>query len=202
MSTLRLIKLDGIPRHQKNGQRAHALRSQDKHALDICRRRGTRMEDGVTTLPKLGSGIGTVDVDDDIRRIQQNDQINVFPQRYHQLRSRVKKTGVTASRSRSGLMDVIGTDIAIVGAGGASLCAAIAVAEADSSLTLALISKVYPMRSHTVAAEGGAASGDQGQRPVWTAISTTPVSGGDWLCDQDAVKLFVDTTLELLQLEH
>jgi fumarate reductase flavoprotein subunit len=60
-------------------------------------------------------------------------------------------------------MDVIEIDIAMVVAGGAGLRAAIAVAEADSSLTLALISKVYPMRSHTVAAEGGAA-GDQGQR--------------------------------------
>src|SRR5674476_1187771 len=52
-------------------------------------------------------------------------------------------------------MDVIEIDVAIVGAGGAGLRAAIAVAEADPSLTLALISKVYPMRSHTVAAFGG-----------------------------------------------
>jgi succinate dehydrogenase/fumarate reductase flavoprotein subunit len=49
-------------------------------------------------------------------------------------------------------------DIAIVGAGGAGLRAAIAAAEADSGLMIALISKVYPMRSHTVAAEGGSAA--------------------------------------------
>ena len=49
-------------------------------------------------------------------------------------------------------------DVAIVGAGGAGLRAAIAVAEADPTLRIALISKVYPMRSHTVAAEGGAAA--------------------------------------------
>ncbi len=50
-------------------------------------------------------------------------------------------------------MQTINTDIAIVGAGGAGLRAAIAVAEVDPTLKIALISKVYPMRSHTVAAE-------------------------------------------------
>ncbi|NQU56461.1 MAG: FAD-binding protein, partial [Rhodospirillales bacterium] len=54
-------------------------------------------------------------------------------------------------------MDMITTDIVIVGAGGAGLRAAIAVAEANPTLKVALLSKVYPMRSHTVAAEGGAA---------------------------------------------
>jgi succinate dehydrogenase flavoprotein subunit len=54
-------------------------------------------------------------------------------------------------------MDLISSDVAIVGAGGAGLRAAIAVAEADPSLSVCLLSKVYPMRSHTVAAEGGAA---------------------------------------------
>ena len=54
-------------------------------------------------------------------------------------------------------METIHTDIAIIGAGGAGLRAAIAVAEADPTIKVALISKVYPMRSHTVAAEGGAA---------------------------------------------
>ncbi|MDH5311460.1 MAG: FAD-binding protein, partial [Gammaproteobacteria bacterium] len=54
-------------------------------------------------------------------------------------------------------METIKTDIAIVGAGGAGLRAAIAVAEANPAQRVALISKVYPMRSHTVAAEGGAA---------------------------------------------
>jgi len=54
-------------------------------------------------------------------------------------------------------MQKIQTDIIIVGAGGAGLRAAIAIAEADPDLEVALISKVYPMRSHTCAAEGGAA---------------------------------------------
>jgi succinate dehydrogenase/fumarate reductase flavoprotein subunit len=55
-------------------------------------------------------------------------------------------------------MEVIKTDVAIVGAGGAGLRSAIAVAESNPALKIALISKVYPMRSHTVAAEGGAAA--------------------------------------------
>ena len=52
-------------------------------------------------------------------------------------------------------METVRTDVAIIGAGGAGLRAAIALAEADPKLRIALISKVYPMRSHTVAAEGG-----------------------------------------------
>jgi fumarate reductase flavoprotein subunit len=99
-------------------------------------------------------------------------------------------------------MDVIEIDVAIVGAGGAGLRAAIAVAETDPSLTLALISKVYPMRSHTVAAEGGAAGVIKDNDSLDNHFHDT-VSGGDWLCDQDAVELFVNTApLELLQLEH
>src|SRR2546425_9024950 len=48
-------------------------------------------------------------------------------------------------------------DVVIVGGGGAGLRAAIAVAELDPRLSVAVVSKVYPMRSHTVSAEGGAA---------------------------------------------
>jgi fumarate reductase flavoprotein subunit len=99
-------------------------------------------------------------------------------------------------------MDVVTTDIAIVGAGGAGLRAAIAAAEFDPSLDIALISKVYPMRSHTVAAEGGAAGAIKDTDSLADHFDDT-VSGGDWLCDQDAVDLFVKTApLELLQMEH
>ncbi len=48
-------------------------------------------------------------------------------------------------------MNVTTTDVVIVGAGGAGLRAAIAVAETNPDLGVALLSKVYPMRSHTVA---------------------------------------------------
>src|SRR5512132_409863 len=99
-------------------------------------------------------------------------------------------------------MDLISTDIAIIGAGGAGLRAAIAVAETDPSLSLCLLSKVYPMRSHTVAAEGGAAGVIKENDNLDYHFHDT-VSGGDWLCDQDAVELFVNMApRELLQMEH
>ena len=99
-------------------------------------------------------------------------------------------------------MEVIETDVAIVGAGGAGLRAAIAVAEADPGLSVALISKVYPMRSHTVAAEGGAAAVIKANDSLDDHFNDT-VTGGDWLCDQDAVELFVnEAPRELLRMEQ
>lgn len=99
-------------------------------------------------------------------------------------------------------MDVINTDIAIVGAGGAGLRAAIAVAEADPNLNVVLISKVYPMRSHTCAAEGGAAGVIKSNDSLDYHFHDT-VGGGDWLTDQDAVDLFVnEIPKELTQMEH
>jgi len=99
-------------------------------------------------------------------------------------------------------MDVISTDIAIVGAGGAGLRAAIAVAEADPNINITLISKVYPMRSHTCAAEGGAAGVVRSDDSLDYHFNDT-VAGGDWLTDQDAVELFVnEIPKELTQMEH
>src|SRR6185369_2801062 len=86
-------------------------------------------------------------------------------------------------------MDTLHVDIAIVGAGGAGLRAAIAAAQADPSLSVALVSKVYPMRSHTVAAEGGAAGVVLPEDSLQHHFNDT-VTGGDWLCDQDAVEYF------------
>jgi fumarate reductase flavoprotein subunit len=99
-------------------------------------------------------------------------------------------------------MDSVLTDLVIIGAGGAGLRAAIAAAEADPALEIALLSKVYPMRSHTVAAEGGAAGVIKGNDSLDAHFEDT-VSGGDWLCDQDAVERFVNAApLELTQMEH
>ncbi|MFC7714765.1 FAD-binding protein [Nonomuraea recticatena] len=69
-------------------------------------------------------------------------------------------------------------------------------------MTVAVVSKVYPMRSHTVSAEGGAAGviadGDTLDEHAYDTIS-----GGDWLCDQDAVEAFVaEAPRELMRLEH
>lgn len=99
-------------------------------------------------------------------------------------------------------METFKADVAIVGAGGAGLRAAIAVAEADPTLSIALISKVYPMRSHTVAAEGGAAAVTQAHDSLEHHFHDT-VAGGDWLCEQDVVQFFVGQAHEeMVQMEH
>ncbi len=99
-------------------------------------------------------------------------------------------------------MQTIRSDVAIIGGGGAGLRAAIAVAQADPKLSVALISKVYPMRSHTVAAEGGAAAVTQAHDSLEAHFHDT-VAGGDWLCEQDVVDFFVERAHdELVQMEH
>jgi fumarate reductase flavoprotein subunit len=99
-------------------------------------------------------------------------------------------------------IDVYACDVLVVGGGGAGLRAAIAAAETHPTLRVAVISKVYPMRSHTVSAEGGAAAvikpGDSLDEHAYDTIS-----GGDWLSDQDAVEAFVrEAPAEMVQLEH
>ncbi len=99
-------------------------------------------------------------------------------------------------------MEISSHDVLLVGGGGAGLRAAIAAAEVNPRLSVAVVSKVYPMRSHTVSAEGGAAGvvkpGDSLDDHAYDTIS-----GGDWLCDQDAVEAFVkEAPEELLRLEH
>jgi len=99
-------------------------------------------------------------------------------------------------------METIQTDVAIIGAGGAGLRAAIALAQEAPNLRIALISKVYPMRSHTCAAEGGAAGVIKPDDSFDHHFHDT-VGGGDWLCDQDAVEYFIhEAPKELMQLEH
>ena len=93
-------------------------------------------------------------------------------------------------------------DIVIIGGGGAGLRAAIAVAEGEPDLSVAVLSKVYPMRSHTVAAEGGAAAVIKDNDSLDDHAYDT-ISGADWLADQDAVEMFVkESPRELIQLEH
>ena len=100
------------------------------------------------------------------------------------------------------IMETIRTDVAIIGAGGAGLRAAIALAQSAPGLRVALVSKVYPMRSHTCAAEGGAAGVIKADDSLEQHFNDT-VGGGDWLCDQDAVDYLVqEAPRELIQLEH
>ena len=92
-------------------------------------------------------------------------------------------------------------DAVIVGAGGAGLYAAL---EASRQGRVAVISKLYPMRSHTGAAQGGigAALGNlEEDRPEWHAFDT--VKGGDYLTDQNtAVVLAEEAVRAVYDLEH
>src|SRR6266851_5071192 len=100
------------------------------------------------------------------------------------------------------MLDISSHDIVLVGGGGAGLRAAIAVAETNPNLSVAVVSKVYPMRSHTVSAEGGAA-GVIRPDDSFNEHAYDTISGGDWLCDQDAVEAFVkEAPEELMRLEH
>jgi fumarate reductase flavoprotein subunit len=99
-------------------------------------------------------------------------------------------------------MDYFDADILILGAGGAGLRAAIAATQSAPEMTIALVSKVYPMRSHTVAAEGGSAGVIRANDSLDNHFNDT-VEGGDWLCEQDVVEYFVGhCTREMIQLEH
>jgi len=100
------------------------------------------------------------------------------------------------------LAEVIRHDIVIVGGGAAGLRAAIAAVEADPSASVALVSKVYPMRSHTVSAEGGAAAVARDDDSLESHAFDT-VKGSDFLGDQDVIQYFVEEApKELTRLEH
>jgi fumarate reductase flavoprotein subunit len=100
------------------------------------------------------------------------------------------------------MMEWMSHDILIVGGGGAGLRAAIAIGEEDPRLKVGVISKVYPMRSHTVSAEGGAAAVIKPNDSLDDHAMDT-ITGSDWLADQDAVEVFVqEAPAEMIQLEH
>ncbi|MDP6980940.1 MAG: FAD-binding protein [Myxococcota bacterium] len=93
-------------------------------------------------------------------------------------------------------------DIVIVGGGAAGLRAAIAAAEADPSASIGLVSKVYPMRSHTVSAEGGAAAVARDDDNLEMHGYDT-VKGSDFLGDQNVIEYFVEEApKELALLEN
>ena len=93
-------------------------------------------------------------------------------------------------------------DVVVVGAGGAGLRATLGLAEAG--LKTACVTKVFPTRSHTVAAQGGisAALGNMGEDDWrWHAYDT--VKGSDWLGDQDAIEYMTkEAPAAVVELEH
>jgi len=93
-------------------------------------------------------------------------------------------------------------DVVVVGAGGAGLRATLGLAE--SGLSTACITKLFPTRSHTVAAQGGisAALGNMGEDD-WRWHMYDTVKGSDWLGDQDAIELMCkDAPAAVIELEH
>jgi succinate dehydrogenase flavoprotein subunit len=94
-------------------------------------------------------------------------------------------------------------DVVIVGAGGAGLRAALGMA--SSGLRTACVTKVFPTRSHTVAAQGGmaAALGNMHDGDDWRFHMYDTVKGSDWLGDQDAIEYMCrEAVPAVLELEH
>lgn len=93
-------------------------------------------------------------------------------------------------------------DVVVVGAGGAGLRATLGLAE--QGLSTACITKVFPTRSHTVAAQGGisAALGNMG-KDDWKWHMYDTVKGSDWLGDQDAIEYMTKVAPQaVIELEH
>ena len=93
-------------------------------------------------------------------------------------------------------------DAVIVGGGGAGLRAALQLSKAG--LNTAVLSKVFPTRSHTVAAQGGiSASLGNVQEDRWDWHMYDTVKGSDWLGDQDAIEFMCRAAPEaVIELEH
>ena len=93
-------------------------------------------------------------------------------------------------------------DVVVVGAGGAGLRATMGAA--NQGLKTACITKVFPTRSHTVAAQGGIAASLGNMGPDhWTWHMYDTVKGSDWLGDQDAIEYMVrEAPAAVIELEH
>jgi succinate dehydrogenase / fumarate reductase, flavoprotein subunit len=96
-------------------------------------------------------------------------------------------------------------DVIIVGGGLAGCRAAVEIARTDPSLNVALVAKTHPIRSHSVAAQGGMAAAlknvDSGDS--WEAHAFDTVKGSDYLADQDAVAILAQEAPDVvIDLEH
>ncbi|HEX2647692.1 MAG TPA: FAD-binding protein, partial [Candidatus Dormibacteraeota bacterium] len=99
-------------------------------------------------------------------------------------------------------MDFESYDVLVVGGGLAGIRAAIAAVEANPRVRVGMVSKVYPMRSHTVSAEGGAAAVMAANDSYETHAFDT-IKGSDYLADQDVVEAFVrEAPIEIVQMDH
>jgi len=96
-------------------------------------------------------------------------------------------------------------DVIIVGGGLAGCRAALEIARTDPSLNLAMVAKTHPIRSHSVAAQGGIAATlkNVDAQDSWEAHAFDTVKGSDYLADQDAVEILTREAPEVvIDLEH
>lgn len=96
-------------------------------------------------------------------------------------------------------------DVIIVGGGLAGCRAALEIARTDPSLKVAVVAKTHPIRSHSVAAQGGMAASLKNVDPEdsWEAHAFDTVKGSDYLADQDAVAILTQEAPDVvIDLEH
>lgn len=96
-------------------------------------------------------------------------------------------------------------DVIIVGGGLAGCRAALEIKKTDPSLDVALVAKTHPIRSHSVAAQGGIAAtlNNVDAEDTWKAHAFDTVKGSDYLADQDAVEILTREAPEvIIELEH
>ncbi|MDK2795746.1 MAG: succinate dehydrogenase / fumarate reductase, flavoprotein subunit [Archaeoglobaceae archaeon] len=99
-------------------------------------------------------------------------------------------------------MEILAHDILIVGAGLAGLRATISAAETSNKIDIAVISKLHPIRSHSVCAQGGTAA-VMNEKDSFDLHAYDTVKGADFLADQDVVEFFVrQAPKEIILLEH
>jgi succinate dehydrogenase / fumarate reductase, flavoprotein subunit len=101
--------------------------------------------------------------------------------------------------------DMLEHDVIIVGGGLAGCRAAVEIARTDSRLNVAVVAKTHPIRSHSVAAQGGMAATlkNVDAEDTWEAHAFDTVKGSDYLADQDAVELLAREAPDVvIDLEH
>src|SRR5262249_32529882 len=117
------------------------------------------------------------------------------------VRHRASGPGLSRSRGRTlrGGAEIPSYDVLIVGGGAAGIRAAIAAAQTDPRLRMAMVSNGDRMRSHTVSAEGGAAAVLRDEDSLDGHAFDT-IKGSDYLADQDVVEAFVNEAPEEINL--